>query len=182
MSRVLVLGLGNVLMGDDAFGPFVIQALNAGYEFPPGVAVLDGGTPGLNLLPLVIDTGILIVIDTVRSRGDPGELRFYSKSELCRARPSARQGPHDPGLDEVLTALDLAGRAPSEAVLIGVIPGRSEAGIGLSPPLLAAVPAAVDAVIARLRDFGFSARPRENAAPAAPWWETAIPPRSPRPA
>jgi hydrogenase maturation protease len=152
-AGVTVLGLGNVLMGDDGFGPCVIEALTENCDFAPGVTVLDGGTPGLNLLPFVIDTSVLIVIDTVKAKGEPGELRFYEKADLCRPHSGVRHGPHEPGIAEVLGTLELAGRGPSEVVLIGAIPKSTSAGIGLSPPLRAAVPRAADAVVARLRDF-----------------------------
>lgn len=159
-AEVLVLGLGNLLMGDDGFGPSVIEALNAGFRFPPGVSVLDGGTPGLNLLPLIMDTGRLLVVDTVNTDGKPGELRFYDKSGLFVAPPNRRQSPHEPGLAEVLSTLDLAGRGPFEVFLIGAVPQSTAAGIGLSPPLRAAVPAAVTAIVSWLGRAGsFAGKP-----------------------
>ena len=51
---VRVLGLGNVLMGDDALGPWVVHHLVSTYDFPPEVAVVDVGTPGLDLVPYEI--------------------------------------------------------------------------------------------------------------------------------
>ena len=48
---VLVLGLGNTLMSDDGFGVHVVEALRSRYLMPEGVALLDGGTLGLDLLP-----------------------------------------------------------------------------------------------------------------------------------
>jgi hydrogenase maturation protease len=169
MKRVLVLGLGNVLMGDDAFGPTAVVALQAGFDFAPGVTVLDGGTPGLNLVPLMLDYDALIVIDTVKAKGHPGEIRRYSKADLSPAARSPRQGPHEPGLDEVLTALDLAGRGPSEVLLIGVIPDSVATGTGMSAPLRATVPAVVHQVQAELGRLGHPVVSKASAAPP-PWW------------
>ena len=171
---ILVLGLGNVLMGDDAFGPTVIEELRAGFDFPECITLLDGGTPGLNLMAEVIGAEVLIVIDTVKAKGLPGEMRLYRKGELSGNRKSSRQSPHEPGLDEVLTALDLAGRAPREALLIGVIAQSVETGDSLSETLRAAVPAAMEAAIAELERCGLEVRPKAVPAAADLWWERAV--------
>ena len=173
MKRVLVLGLGNVLMGDDAFGPSLVQALEAAFDFPPEMTVLDGGTPGLNLMPLMMDYEVLIVIDTVKAEGEPGEIRLYRKADLSGAARSPRQGPHEPALDEVLTALDLAGRGPAEVLLVGVIPQSLETGTGMSGALRFAIPAAIAAVEAEIRRLGIALNRKEGPAPPAPWWEAA---------
>ena len=53
MARVAVIGIGNVLMGDDAAGPTAVKLLEAGWEFSPEVEVIEGGTPGLDIASLV---------------------------------------------------------------------------------------------------------------------------------
>jgi hydrogenase maturation protease len=173
MTRVLVIGLGNVLMGDDAFGPSVVEALHSAFDFPPGVTVLDGGTPGLNLMPLMMDYDVLIVVDTVKSKGSAGEMRLYRKADLSPSARSPRQGPHEPGLDEVLTALDLAGRGPSEVLLIGVIPESVATGTGMRPALRAAIPLAIHEIQAELRRFNLAPVPKPEAHSATPWWQAA---------
>jgi hydrogenase maturation protease len=171
--RALVIGLGNVLMGDDAFGPSAVEAMHSAFDFPPGVTVLDGGTPGLNLMPLMMDYDVLIVVDTVKSKGAPGEMRLYRKADLSPAARSPRQGPHEPGLDEVLTALDLAGRAPSEVLLVGVIPESVATGTGMSPALRAAIPAAIREIQSELWRFNLAPNPKPDPETAAPWWDAA---------
>jgi hydrogenase maturation protease len=170
MTRALVIGLGNVLMGDDAFGPSVVEAMHSAFDFPPGVTVLDGGTPGLNLMPLMMDYDVLIVVDTVKSKGAPGEMRLYRKADLSPAARSPRQGPHEPGLDEVLTALDLAGRGPSEVLLIGVIPESVATGTGMSDPLRAAIPRAIHEVVSELSRFHLAPEPKSNPSESSAWW------------
>ena len=46
MAKIAVIGIGNVLAGDDAVGPHVVRVLEAHYELPDGVQVIDAGTPG----------------------------------------------------------------------------------------------------------------------------------------
>lgn len=118
----------------------------------------------------MIDYEVLVVIDTVKSKGRPRELRLYRKADLSPAARSPRQGPHEPGLDEVLTALDLAGRGPAEVLLIGVIPESVETGTGMSVPLHAAIPAVIQSVEDELRRFGIALRRRTDAEVAKPWW------------
>lgn len=171
---IRILGLGNVLMGDDGFGPFVIEALTAGYDFPANVAVIDAGTPGLDLAPFLIGADAVIVVDTVRSDGPAGALRLYARDAILKYPPQQRLGPHDPGFKQTLLTLDFAGCAPSEVLLVGVIPQATAPIARLSRAVRDAVPQAVQAVVAELERLG--AGPVERLEPGilAPWWEREI--------
>lgn len=170
MQPIRVLGLGNVLMNDDGFGPYVIEYLLATYEFPPGVDVLDLGTPGLDLTPFLSDAHAVIVVDTVKSTGTAGDLRLYRKAQILARPPEPRLSPHDPGLKDTLFTLTLAGTVPSEVFLVGAIPGDVTMGSTLSPPLLAAVPRAAEAVVAELHRLGVEAQARPGTPEVKPWW------------
>jgi len=170
-ARVRIVGLGNVLMTDDAFGPYLVRVLEAGYEFPPGVSVLDAGTPGLDLVPFVEGATALVVIDTVRAAGPAGQVRVYGRDDILRHSPQARLSPHDPGLKETLLALEFAGTEPHDVTLVGCTVADASSGIGLTEPVRAAVPAAVEAVLATLARLGVPARPRVAAPEPDIWWE-----------
>ena len=170
LPTTYVLGLGNVLMGDDGFGPTVVQAFLAEYVVGPSVDVVDLGTPGLDLAPWLVDVDHAILIDTVRSKAPAGTLRLYDKADVLRAGPSVRVGPHDPGVKEALLALELAGRAPRALTLIGVVPARSEMGVHLSAVVRAAVPRAVAAVVAALEQADEIVAPRVAPAVDVCWW------------
>jgi hydrogenase maturation protease len=169
--RVSVIGLGNVLMGDDAFGPWVIETLLAAYAFPEDVSVLDLGTPGLDLLPYIADLEALVLVDTVRADGPPGSLRLYRRDDILRHPPQARLSPHDPGVKEALLSAEFAGRGPREVLLIGAVPAETAMAVRLSPALKATVPSAVQAVLEELGRLG--APPTARPDPGAPdiWWE-----------
>lgn len=170
---VAIVGLGNVLMGDDGLGPHVLRALDAAYTFDAGVALLDLGTPGLDLIPHLMDAETAIVVDTVKSVGTPGELRLYRRDQILQRNLAPRVTPHAPGLQETLLTLDLLGRGPREVLLVGVVPGPVDLGLGLSPPVAAAVPAALSAVLDELARLGHSASPRASAVEPDAWWATA---------
>jgi hydrogenase maturation protease len=169
--QIALLGLGNVLMGDDGIGPFVIQQFQSHYNVPPDVTVEDLGTPGLDLIPFLIDLDAVIFVDTVRSTGSPGDLRVYHTEEILKHAPNPRMSPHDPGLKSALLSLRLAGAGPRDATLVGVIPALVATGPGLSDPVRAAVDAAIDAVVCELARLGVQATPREHAEANTPWWE-----------
>ena len=171
LEPVRVLGLGNVLMGDDALGPWVIESLQAGWEFPEGVSVLDVGTPGLDLTPFLADAETVILVDTVKADGPPGTICVYPREKLVSRPPQPRVSPHDPGLTEALLALDLAGAAPRDVILVGVVPKAVAQGVRLSPEVRAAVEKAAARVVELLSLMGLAARRRAEAPPAAPWWE-----------
>jgi hydrogenase maturation protease len=173
MMRTVVVGLGNVLMGDDGLGPHVLRALGAAYEVDDGVSLLDLGTPGLDLVPHLMDADAVVVVDTVKSGGPPGELRLYRRDELLRRGLAPRVTPHAPGLQETLLTLDLLGRGPEQVLLVGVIPGPVDLGLGLSIAVEAAVPDAVHAVIDELERLGHEVTPREVAVEPRAWWAAA---------
>jgi hydrogenase maturation protease len=170
-ARVGVIGLGNVLMGDDAFGPWVVQTLLASHAFPEDVRVLDLGTPGLDLLPYVTDVEALVLVDTVRADAPPGSIRLYRGEEILRHAPPPRLSPHDPGVKEALLTADFEGRGPREVLLVGVVPSDTSMGVRLSPALREAVPLAVAAVLAELDRLGGGAVARDLPGHPDIWWE-----------
>lgn len=155
-----VLGIGNVLMGDDGFGPAVVRAFDAAYRVGPDVNVVDIGTPGLDLVPWLADVDRVVIVDTVKSDLPPGTMRQYDKGDVTRHPPSVRAGPHDPGVKEALLTLEFAGRAPRELTLIGVVPARTGLAVFLSPPVEAAVAPAVAAIVRALEQSGETVSPR----------------------
>ncbi len=171
MPAVTVFGLGNILMADDGLGSYVIKVLEALYEFPPDVEVLDAGTPGLELSTILEDSGALIIVDTVRADGDPGTVKTYRREEILRHPPAQRITPHDPGLKETLLVLELQGETPPEVLVVGVVPGSVDYGVGLTDSVRDAVPDAVAAIVEELERLGHPALARDP--PLAPdiWWE-----------
>jgi len=170
-KSICVIGLGNVLMGDDAFGPYVIQVLESRYRFPQQVAVRDLGTPSLDLISYIREFDVLIVLDTVSSDGEPGELRFYDREAILKQPLEPRISPHEPALKEALLITEFDGSGPSTVTLIGVIPYSTETGIGLSPAVARSVDDAVFAVANELQRLGVSLSDRASPSPPSIWWE-----------
>ncbi len=173
MARILVLGIGNVLMGDDALGSHVIKELEARYTFPDDVTLIDAGTPGVDLTAYMAGHEALLVVDVVRAKGQPGEFRYYDKEKLLEKAPIVAMSPHEPGLREALLTADFMGVAPAEVKLIGVIPDVVDLGVRLSDPVRAALPRVIDELVADLAARGAAPTPRDPPAKPDLWWETA---------
>lgn len=168
---ISVLGMGNVLMGDDAAGPYALAVLSAQYDVPPYVTVLDVGTPGLDLVPYLAEVHTLLLVDTVLSDAAPGEIRCYDKEALLHGKFAPRLSPHDPAVGQCLAALEMAGYGPQEVLLIGIVPETVEFGPGLSKAVQDAIPAVVARIVDELRARGVKVEQRDAPAPLDLWWE-----------
>jgi hydrogenase maturation protease len=136
-APVLVLGIGNELLGDDGAG--VVAARRLAASPMPGVDVLDGGTLGLMLLPYIAGRHAVLVLDAVSSgHGTPGEIVVIGDGDVRRGH-GVRATAHDVGLVDALSAAELAGCAPQRVALVGVVPASITSRWGLSPAVDARV-------------------------------------------
>ncbi len=163
--------MGNVLIGDDGVGPYVVRLLEARYRAPDGVEIADVGTPGLDLTPYLSGAAAVLVVDTVAADAEPGAVRTYRRDALLAAPPLPRTSPHEPGLREALLATELTDSSPAEVLLVGVVPGRTDTGTGLSPPVRAAAERLIEIVVAELERLGRPLVPREPPLEPDIWWE-----------
>lgn len=170
--RIAVFGIGNVLIGDDAAGPSVIRHLEANYEIPPSVFVEDVGTPSLDLAARMGGFDAVIFVDAVSAKGEPGELRQYDRAQIVKNPPSIRMSPHDPSLKETVILVDLLPDGPSYVTLIGIIP-RTLDQFGLSDEVVAAIPAAVQAIVEELEKLGVKLTRRALPLPVELFWPAA---------
>jgi hydrogenase maturation protease len=180
-----VLGIGNVLMSDDGFGPYVARLLDATYEPVKGVEFVDVGTPGLDLTPYLLDSDAVIFVDTVSSHGTPGAIRVYDRDDILKHPPQPRTGGHDPAMKEALLTVQAAGAGPSQVTLIGVIPAWIATGVTLSPQVQGAIGRAMSAVVRTLASLGVRLVPRPEPLAANVWWApppdpVSVPARMPR--
>jgi len=157
--RTLLLGIGNILMNDDAAGVLVVQALAEKYSFSQELVVLDGGTLGLDILPFLEGVDRLLVVDAVETGEPVGTLVRMTGDDIPLAL-ATKVSPHQMGLKDLLLVADLQGHAPREMVLWGVQPGSIEMDIELSPAVAQAVDVLQDKVLEELARWGIAATPR----------------------
>lgn len=145
----LVLGLGNLLMGDDSFGVRAAQALARRFHWPDGVRVVDGGTLGLDLLPQLEGVERLLIIDALDFGLEPGTLMRLEGEEVPRAFAN-KLSVHQMGLQDLLAVAELQGHLPQQVVVWGVQAGAVELEMELSPAVAAAFEPAIAAVVDEL--------------------------------
>ena len=169
--RVGIIGLGSVIMGDDGVGPYALRALEALWQMPDEVTPLDLGTPGPEFSHYLQGYDAAVVIDSVKTEGEPGEVRTYRRDEIIEKPPPLRMSPHDPSLRDAIMTTDFMGGGPREVLLIGVIPGRAELGTALTTAVKEAIPTVVTAIVAELDRLGVAAAKRDEPETPDLWWE-----------
>ena len=114
MARISVIGIGNVLEGDDAIGPTVVRVFEARYAVGEDVTVIDGGTPGLDLTAYMMGLEGLVVVDAIKTRtGTAGEVKVYDKKGILNRGPMVAMSPHEPGLRESILHAEFQGVSPA---------------------------------------------------------------------
>lgn len=156
----LVLGIGNLLWADEGFGVRAVEALNAAYEFPPDVLLLDGGTLGLNLLDYIESSRRVLVFDAIDFGLPPGSLELLRDSDVPRWG-ARKLSPHQNGFNDILALAHLHGRTPETIVAIGVQPViLDDFGGSLTEPVRARIGEAVELAASELRSWDLPARRR----------------------
>lgn len=153
MPKLLILGIGNVIMSDDGVGVRVAQKLQAGYRMPEHVDIMDGGTLGLDILPRLEGIGRLLIVDAVETGSAPGTLVRLSGDEIPLALET-RLSPHQMGLKDLLAVSLLMGHEPAEIVLIGIQPGSIEMGTELTPAVDEQIDCILENILGELSRWG----------------------------
>jgi hydrogenase maturation protease len=167
-DTIVVLGIGNVLWADEGFGVRCVEALQAGWTFAPHVRLVDGGTQGLYLLPLVQGASRLLILDAVDYGLAPGTLKQVENDEVPRFLGARKMSLHQTGFQEVLMLAQMTDAYPRDVLLIGCQPEELEDyGGSLREGTKAALQQALRLAVARLADWGAQPRPRAVPPPAA---------------
>ncbi len=151
-DTILVLGLGNVLLTDEAAGVRVAEHLAASPEAGAlGLRALDGGTMGLTLMVEMEDADAMVVIDSAYLDAAPGTIALFEGAEMDRFLRTRGRNPHDIGLDDVMDGLRLRGAVPPQRALVGIQPADLTVGETMTPAVAAAVPVAAERVLELVR-------------------------------
>ena len=175
MTPVLIAGVGNVLLGDDGVGPYIINLLNSRYAFGPDVEIEDFGTPALDFIDNIVGREALIIIDSVDNGAVPGTVTLYRKKDIVRNAPSVRMDPHSPALVESLLTADLFGASPADVMLVGVTGASYQAGCELSRQVKHALHDVIAAVLVELDRLGVEYQLRRVPVDPAMWWSKVLP-------
>ena len=156
-ASAMIIGLGNLLLGDEGIGVHAMRQLEAAYHFEPAVELIDGGTSGLDLLPLILEQRRLLMIDALVSDEPPGSIRVIRNGAIKKAL-TEKVSLHHLGLADLLALAELLDCAPPEIVLIGIVPERMEMELSLSGRLRARLPDLIATACEILGEWGIDAR------------------------
>lgn len=161
MKKILIIGMGNVLMQDEGVGVRAVEELENRYLIPEGVTVVDGGTTGMGLFEPIRQCDQLIVADAINT-GDPygsvvrianGEIPAFFQTKLSN---------HQLGLSDLLGLLTLKGEAPEHVVIIGMVPYSLQNRLELTIEATAGLAAMLEMLVAELADLGVDLQERSE--------------------
>ena len=161
-TKILVLGIGNILWADEGFGVRALEAFHRRYRVPENVSLLDGGTQGLYLVQFVQEADYLLVFDAIDYGLEPGTLKIVRDDEVPKFTGAKKMSLHQTGFQEVLSAADLMGDYPEKLALIGCQPQDLENWGGpLTQPVREKLARAAETAAAVLEQWGVTCPRRE---------------------
>ncbi|MFP3869512.1 MAG: HyaD/HybD family hydrogenase maturation endopeptidase [Syntrophobacteria bacterium] len=145
-GKIVVLGVGNLLMADEGVGIHAIQALGERQDLPPEVELVDGGTSTLDLLPYLHRARRVIIIDVLKAGGAPGDIYRCRPEDLLENREQPLS-LHQIDFAEVMRMAGCMGYRIGPAVIYGVEPGYMGWSMQLSREVAAKIPRLLELVL-----------------------------------
>lgn len=142
-EKILILGVGNLLLKDEGVGIHVIRALE-NEELPPNVSLMDGGTGGLHLIAWIQDYDRIIMVDATLDDNPPGTIRLIRPRYATDFPPL--MSAHEIGLRDMIEAMILTGKLPDIQLIVISAADINEVGMELTPVVEAAVPKVVELI------------------------------------
>ena len=149
-QKIVVLGVGNILLSDEGVGVCVAQELMK-MKLPPGVRVVEGGTEGFGLLDVITEADRLIIVDAVKGGGAPGSIYRFDIEDLSLYPDTCKTSFHQVGIMDVLRLSGLIGKTP-QATIIGVEPKSLEMSMTLSCEVSKKVPEVIELVLREIEN------------------------------
>jgi hydrogenase maturation protease len=159
--NIAVFGIGNLLLSDDGVGVHVLHRLIKEYEFPDHVEFIDGGTKGLDLLPLFENRDKVLIIDAANFNKEPGTIDSVEGDKIP-AFLSTKLSVHQIGLPDTLFAAKLMEITPPEMCLIGIQPKSMDTSTELSEVVSNQMDNLIEKVLQKLNDWGVEAVPKKS--------------------
>lgn len=144
-AKIMVMGVGNVLLSDEGLGVQFLQELNNAH-LPDNVELLEGGTAGIELIHLIAEVNFLIIIDAIDAKAESGAIFRFQPEEIQIFPDQYEVSFHQVGILEVLSTANILGKAP-QTLIFGVQPKYLDWGMDLSPEIKAVFPRLKDLVL-----------------------------------
>jgi len=148
-KRIVILGVGNLLLSDEGVGVHVANRLME-MELPAGVEVIEGGTHGFRLMNIVTEADRLVVVDAVKGGAAPGSIYRFDINDAPSYPSAFKTSVHQVGILEVIHLSELVGHIP-ETTIIGVEPKSLAMGLELSSQVAEKVPKVIEMVLKEIQ-------------------------------
>ena len=162
--KILILGIGNLLFGDEGIGVHFINYMGGKYHFSgePELDLVDGGTLAQRLIPIIVEYDKLIIIDTINApEVKAGEVYFFDFDAVPDA-VDWQGSAHEVEMLQTLNMMDLVGDRP-QTMIMGVVPTVIEATeFSLSEGVANAVPMMERTLLDYLKTLGIDAVKKEE--------------------
>ena len=155
-KSIIVIGLGNPLMGDEGIGTALIEKLTelaAAGKIPgaENIRLHDGGTGGMNLLHSIAGRKKAILIDCALMGTEPGTLRRFTPDQVQTVKKLAHQSLHEVDILKVIELARQLGECPDQVVFFGIEPKEITQRMSLSEALIAQIDRYIQAVLEELK-------------------------------
>lgn len=158
-APVLVIGFGNILLGDEGVGVRALDELQRRYHLPQGVECIDGGASSIDLYDRLLGRDRILIADAIVADAPPGTLMVLQDDEIP-AGFGRRLSPHQMTLSDTLGLLKATGGMPRHLTLVGLVIDAVSPGMGLGETAHRRLPALVDRLAEVLVDAGLPVMPR----------------------
>jgi hydrogenase maturation protease len=149
--KLVIVGIGNILLGDEGVGIRVIEELRK-IKLPEYVEIYDGATLGLTLLNFLDGADKAIIVDAVKAGGNPGDVYRFHFKEIPK-KYKKMVSLHDLDFPHAVEIGKDIFNIPEDIVVIGIEPERIEESLELSEKVKKAIPKAVELILEEISVF-----------------------------
>lgn len=160
-QKIVLMGVGNILLSDEGLGVHIVNELAAEYEFSQNLRVVDGGALSAHLIPTIKDADILLIVDCLDAKDEPASVYRFTYDDIKTRNTEVKTSMHQFSIMEILDMAKTMGYSP-HTIVIGVQPEDIRTlNIGCTEAISAKFPFVKDLVVKELEKLGVTARKRK---------------------
>jgi hydrogenase maturation protease len=161
-KRIALIGSGNAFFKDEGIGLYAAKYLKENYDFSPEISIVDGGTLGFKLMPLLMEHDAVVIVNTGSEEGYSAGAITVKESEAFLEGTLIKKTANEVEIAEMLQICSMADHM-AKTVLVSIVPEDIiTVEVGLTETLVAAWPDYIEAVLDVLKQFGVTAQRRSQ--------------------
>ncbi len=149
-NKIVVIGIGNLLLMDEGVGVHTINELEK-HDLPESIEIYDGGTGGFKLIDLMHGAARVIFIDAVETGKTPGSVTIFSAEEVHSIYSKKKYSLHDTDLMEIIKMTEMLGNPPMIEI-VGIQPKIINYGTTLSKELTDSMSNIINTVLRKIEE------------------------------